>query len=453
MFCTVQRWLRTARERLGRFAAATAGSTAVTFAVSMPVVVALGGMAMDYSSVTGNKNRLQQIVDAAALSIAREMSLTLMTNPRAQLLAEKYVDANIEANTPYKIRVVATLVDANAAIRVEGTQQVSSPFGTFERLNTATTGSQISAVAVARPAGVAEQMKLCVLSLNLSAKGGVNLRNGSRLTANGCMMQSNSTNKQAVVIGEGSTLKANTVCARGGIRNLGASVEANVITDCPEIKDPLATKTEPTVDSQCKMVPAKISKGNFTFDPGTYCNGMQIHGTAKVKFNPGIYVFKDGSLRVQNQASLEGNGVTLLFTGKKAYFRFEHQAEINLTAPTAGTTAGMLIWESKNMVEEEFEQEDKKTGATKTVKITNQNRITSERAKVLTGTIYLKKGILTIDSTQPVADQSPFTILVVDRMDLHDGPDLVINSNYQNSPVPVPFGLGTTSNLKVHLQK
>ena len=77
----------------------------------------------------------------------------------------------------------------------------------------------------------------------------------------------------------------------------------------------------------------------------------------------------------------------------------------------------------------------------------------ADRAKVLTGVIYVKRGILTIDSNMPVADQSPFTILVVDRLDLYDGPNLVLNSNYQNSPVPVPPGLGPTGNQKVHLEK
>ncbi len=88
-------------------------------------------------------------------------------------------------------------------------------------------------------------MKLCVLALAQTANGSVNLRNGSRLTANGCMLHSNSTNRRAVTIGEGSTLKATTVCARGGIQNIGSSVEGNLITDCPDMKDPLASKPEP----------------------------------------------------------------------------------------------------------------------------------------------------------------------------------------------------------------
>ncbi|MCZ8187292.1 MAG: pilus assembly protein [Beijerinckiaceae bacterium] len=450
MFQAINRWVDTIRARFQRFGRAEAGTSAVIFAMALPTMLAVGGFATDYASMAGAQNRLQQIVDAAALGIAREMSLSPITQTRAQNLAVRYAEANIPANIPHRIAITATLIDNNAAVRVEGSQNFSTPFRTFENVIGV---SSISASATARPAGVAEQMKLCVLSLNGTRNAAVNLRNGSTLTANGCMMHSNSQHRSAVTLGEGSKLKATTICARGGIKNIGSSVEGNLVTDCPEIKDPLASKPEPATSLLCKTLPKKIAGGSFSFDPGTYCGGMQIHGTAKVTFNPGVYIFKDGPLRVQNTAELHGNGVTLFFTGKNAYFRFEHQGLINLTAPVSGDTAGMLIWEGSGMIEEVAAKTDPLTGTTTTVKITNQNRITSDRAKVLTGTIYLRKGALTIDSNQPVADQSPFTIMVIDRLDLFDGPNLVINSNYQNSPVPVPVGLGPTGNQKLHLEK
>ncbi|MCZ8262005.1 MAG: pilus assembly protein [Beijerinckiaceae bacterium] len=450
MIRAFQHWVATFRARLVRFGPAEAGTSAIIFAMSLPTMLAVGGFATDYAAMSGTQNRLQQIVDAAALGIAREMSISPVTAIRAQNLAIRYAQANIEANTPHKITIAAALIDNKAAVRVNGSQKFSTPFGTFERLIGV---SEISASATARPAGVAEQMKLCVLALNGTRNASLNLRNGSTLTANGCMIHSNSTHKRAIVLGEGSKIKATTICSRGGIRQMGSTVEANVVSDCPEVRDPLIDKPEPKPNLLCKTMPKKIANGSFTFDPGTYCDGMQIHGTAKVTFNPGVYVFKDGPLRVQNSAELHGNGVTLFFTGKNAYFRFEHQGLVNISAPVGGDTAGMLIWEGKGIIEEVVAKSVPGTGETTPVKITNQNRITSDRAKVLTGTIYLKKGALTIDSTQPVADQSPFTIMVVDRLDLYDGPNLVLNSNYQNSPVPVPVGLGPTGNQKVHLEK
>ncbi|MCZ8181949.1 MAG: pilus assembly protein TadG-related protein [Beijerinckiaceae bacterium] len=420
--------------------------------MSLPTMLAVGGFATDYASMSGTQNRLQQIVDAAALGIAREMSLSPVTQTRAQNLAVRYAAANIPANTPHKIAITATLIDNNAAVRVEGTQNFSTPFGTFERVIGV---SSLSASATARPAGVAEQMKLCVLALQDAKSHGLNLRNGSVLTANGCMLHSNSTSTSSVVLGEGSKLKVQTICTRGGIKNIGSTVEGNLISDCPEIRDPLASKPAPKPALLCKPAVPKMSKGNFTLEPGTYCGGLQIHGTAVVKLNPGVYFFKDGPLRVFNSAELHGDGVTLAFGGQNAYFRFEHDALINLTAPTKGDTAGMLIWEvDVPGVSVGADVAGLSVGVTVGGgKVTSQHRIESDRAKVLTGTIYLKRGILTIDSDKPVADQSPFTIMVVHRLDLYDGPNLVLNSNYQNSPVPVPFGLGPTGSQKLHLEK
>jgi hypothetical protein len=78
---------------------------------------------------------------------------------------------------------------------------------------------------------------------------------------------------------------------------------------------------------------------------------------------------------------------------------------------------------------------------TKTKDIT-KHRISASRAYQLTGTIYLPRGLLTIDSKKPIAAESEYTILVVQTLDLFDGPKLVLNSNYKGSVVPVPAGLG-----------
>jgi Flp pilus assembly protein TadG len=66
--------------------------------------------------MSGTQNRLQQIVDAAALGIAREMSISPVTATRAQNLAIRYAQANIEANTPHRITITAALISPAASI-------------------------------------------------------------------------------------------------------------------------------------------------------------------------------------------------------------------------------------------------------------------------------------------------------------------------------------------------
>jgi hypothetical protein len=84
-------------------------------------------------------------------------------------------------------------------------------------------------------------------------------------------------------------------------------------------------------------------------------------------------------------------------------------------------------------------------------KKTNEHHINSDRARELTGTIYLRNGLLLIDSRRPVADLSPFTVMVVNKLDLYDGPNVVLNSNYSGATVPVPQGLGPLGSRQVRL--
>ena len=51
-------------------------------------------------------------------------------------------------------------------------------------------------------------------------------------------------------------------------------------------------------------------------------------------------------------------------------------------------------------------------------------------------------GRLIIDANTPIADKSAYTVLVVQRIDLHAGPNLVLNSDYSATDAPVPPGVG-----------
>ena len=58
------------------------------------------------------------------------------------------------------------------------------------------------------------------------------------------------------------------------------------------------------------------------------------------------------------------------------------------------------------------------------------------------GTIYLPAGRLIIDGNAAVSDQSAYTVIVAQLVDLYDGPTLYLNANYEATSVPVPKGVG-----------
>jgi hypothetical protein len=71
-----------------------------------------------------------------------------------------------------------------------------------------------------------------------------------------------------------------------------------------------------------------------------------------------------------------------------------------------------------------------------------EHLILSNNARTLIGTIYMPKGRLIIDADKPIADKSAYTVLVVQQLDLYSGPNLILNSDYGASEIPVPAGVG-----------
>jgi hypothetical protein len=147
-----------------------------------------------------------------------------------------------------------------------------------------------------------------------------------------------------------------------------------------------------------------------------------------VKLFPGVYVFKGGPLLVEANAELTGEDVGLFFTGKGSTLNFTGAAKVSLSAPKDGPMAGLLIYEDRNNPPE------------------SSFAISSNFTRKLLGTVYIPRGNFVVHATDRVADESAYTVIVARRIVLHSGPNLIVNSNYGRSDVPVPPGLGPVGN-------
>ena len=85
--------------------------------------------------------------------------------------------------------------------------------------------------------------------------------------------------------------------------------------------------------------------------------------------------------------------------------------------------------------------------------ISQKFTITSDFARVLLGTIYLPNGILYIDAGELVADKSAFTVIVARKFETSGVPEIVINSNYDSTDIPVPDGVGLSGENQIVLIK
>ena len=54
---------------------------------------------------------------------------------------------------------------------------------------------------------------------------------------------------------------------------------------------------------------------------------------------------------------------------------------------------------------------------------------------------------LVVDAKQPVADQSAYTAIVAQSIELNMGPNLVLNADYDMTDVPVPAGIAGSSQV------
>jgi Flp pilus assembly protein TadG len=414
---------------LGKLRSNVRGGIAISFAIALPMLLGIVGLAADYAMLSKIRSELQEVADASAMAGAREIPLA-KSNPTQVASAVRSFAAyrltdNSAATTEdlgarnYSVKV--EVLDDFSAVDVKISETWTPFFAHF-------VSAGVTPVAVSSKARFVGRNNICVLGLSKSGTN-VYLDNGSRLTGNDCGVFSNSTAGAALRVDSGATLKAVIVCTAGGASVSGsASVDPVPITDCPPVDDPLADRSAPNVGG-CDHNDLVLDGVTKTIYPGVYCGGINISGSADITLNPGTYIIKDGGVSVVGQARLSGTGAGFYITGSAKGTYFGPGSHISLEAPSSGPMAGLLIFE------------DRKLAASL------KHRITSDDARKLIGTIYLPVGSLLVDSKQPVADQSAYTAIVVSSMELNSGPNLILNSDYETTDVPVPNGIAGSSQV------
>jgi hypothetical protein len=403
------------------------GNTVIAFALSLPVLIGAVGAAIDYGLATRLKGALQSAADAGALAGATELTLGGARTSAVVAIAKRVSEGNLDPVTRSSAAVSVTLTDGGFGVRVVVTQQARSFFGGI----TGAGPSDVSVLAVAKVNSTPK--KICVLGLHPDSSSTVSLKGHSKLTANDCGVYSNSRDKAGLVSEGGSLIKAQLTCSGGGKVGGESNYAPKPILDCPPVKDPLASRPPPSV-GPCKATSLVIKGSSETLTPGTYCGGLTVGAGGSVKLMPGVYAFKNGPLLVQANGTLTGEDVGLFFTGASSTLTFTGAAKVSLSAPKDGPMAGLLIFEDRNNP------------------IDGNFAISSNFTRKLLGTIYIPRGNFIVHANDRVADQSAYTVIVAKRIKLHSGPNLVVNSNYERSDVPVPPGLGPVGN-KVHLRQ
>ena len=385
------------------------------FALALPAVLATLGVATDFAIYNMKQTRMQSAADQAAVAGARELALSSSDKASVQgaaiNTAHQYMDSEM-----LNLDVAATIDQSGKQVRVTVTETWTPFFAHF-------IGADVTPIVVNATAGLFGVSKVCVLALETSSSDAIALKSDASLLAEECAVYSNSSHKRGVSLGYTSTLEARLVCSAGGLEDKGSMSSQRVVTECPPIADPLADRKGPTVGS-CDFTDLKLNKGTTTLNPGVYCGGLKITGSAVVNLNPGEYIIKDGDLLAQGNATLQGNDVAFYLTGEASVIRFKGNAVIDLSGRETGPLAGMLLFDDPSETD-----------------VLRRHEISATRASNLTGTIYLPHAKLLIDPASKVAEKSAYTAIVVKKLIVENGPTLVLNSDYNKTPVPVPAGI------------
>ena len=401
-----------------RFSSDGQASIALNAALGIPVLMIVAGVAIDMTNLNSHRSNLQNVADSTAIASAKELRTGNGGTQTINAIAQNIAQASLAGSALAASTITdAQTIDDGKAVKVTMTQVVPSLVGKLIAPELVT----IRARATARLSGSAA---VCLLALNRSAIKSLEAQQTALLTGTECGLYSDPTAANSIIAKGQARITAKLICSAGGAVGNTAGLTPPPTTDCPPIGDPLASRPMPSFGA-CNETGRVISGGTQTLNPGVYCGGLHITGGAKVIANPGVFIIKDGPLTVDGDSSLTANEAGFFLTGTNARLNFAPGANtINLKAPITGPLAGLLVFEDRNNA----------AGA--------QYQVQSDDARNLLGTIYLPRGVLAIGSNARVADQSAYTVVIVDSVVLTGGPNMILNANYGSTNVPVPEGVG-----------
>jgi len=398
------------------------GSIAVPLAVSMTALVGVGGLAIDYGMSASLKAQMQTAADSAAVAGASEIALAGADLKHITAVAKSFADINM---TDDSVSTSVSMPD-KSSVSVALTKTFDPPFASLY-----SDGSiKLSATATATRVGGA---KVCVLALDESSEKAISMSKKSKLTAVDCGAYSNSIHSNGIEATDSAVLSTTLTCSAGGYSGSSLNFEPQPVSDCPPVADPLVGRLAPPIGS-CDHTDLVIEAQTVTLDPGVYCGGLAVKKHSVVTLRPGIYVIKDGKFLVDTNGRVQGENVGIYLTGDKSVIKFWSNGAVSLTAPKDGPMASLLFFEDRNSPPDRVHQ------------------IKSDEARVLLGVLYFPRGTLRVDASQKVADQSAYTSIVANKLELDVQPVLVLNTDYGATDIPVPGALSGLSG-KIVLSK
>ncbi|HUS07770.1 MAG TPA: pilus assembly protein TadG-related protein [Bryobacteraceae bacterium] len=327
------------------------GSMVFLAALTIFVLFAFMGLALDTSYMYFHKRRMQTAADAAAFAGALE---TLRGNTSAVTAAARS-DAALNSFTDGADNISVAVNRPPLSGSRAGNSQfveviISHPQPTWfmRALNVGSMSVQARAVA-----GTGNTNNGCVYALNRDTgnqNNGFSV-NGTTNSSFSCGVFSNSNFRSV----GGACVVTPSVSYTGSYsnQNTDGNCGPQSTGQGVPIVDPVANKFQIPSYTSCTHNNFRINGGTIvTVDPGVYCGGITITGSVvNVIFNPGEYILVGGGLQINGAVSVAGSNVTFFNTypgtqmSQYAGIGITGSGIVTLTAPTSGPDKGLLFFQ------------------------------------------------------------------------------------------------------------
>lgn len=416
---------------LSRFAKDCAGNATIITGLAAIPIFASAGLAIDYSRGTRVESKLQQIADAAALAAAAGQNISGTTAQKAATrtaIARSYLDAQLAslgdamiAGTP-TITVGPNTVDVAIDATVDGSL--------VNVLNAQGEAGKTMTVSVNSKAAFSKDSYLCLLSMNLHQQNSIYFQGNSEFMASVCTVQANSDHASAMRTWGSAYAEAEGFCAVGGWS--GSAFEPTPERGCTAKLDPYASLAMPTVGA-CNLTNKQVKNTTATLNPGVYCGGLDIRTHGVANLNPGLYIIKDGDLKVDSQSTLNAPvGAVFYLTGNVSNVDITSGGHVTINAPKTGLGVnGAAGYEGFAFIQ------DRATG------IGNINYISSGGDVNINGAFYAPKQNLTVWANGDMNTASSYFPIVVDTLEMSGNATLYVKLDYAAAGYPEPTALKT----------
>jgi Flp pilus assembly protein TadG len=335
------------------------GVVAIVFALTLVVLLGFVSLGTEVVLVLLKQRQMQAAASDAALASAAAVSsgntAGLAVEAQAIAASAGFVNgvggAVVTVNTP---PASGPYTGSNSAVEVIVSQpQTLAIASLFGQASWPVSGRAVATVGSGGD--------ICVLALDSGNGTAVPISGGATVNLNKCGLAVSGTGAEGLKVSGSGTLNAEVVNIKlpaGGYSTSGngAINATNGIKNDQSVQDPYQSIPVPS-GSGCKYgssgSPLSIGKssGVTTLSPdGVYCGGLEIRTGASVFLNPGVYIFKGGQISTAANSTLTGVGVTLVLTGSLSDYTnvdIGNNSTVNLSAPSTGTTAGLLLFQDK----------------------------------------------------------------------------------------------------------